>query len=89
MVGTWALEINPGRWIWRVATNGTYEFHSEAMDATPSNAGTFSASGGNYTLHANNIPWDDLGTYKVEAPGVVVATGRLGTGTWRRIASGE
>ena len=85
MVGTWELFINPGRWIWRVAPNGTYELHSEAMDNTPSNAGTFSASNGHYTLHAITMPWDDTGTYKVQSPGVVVATGKLGTGTWKRI----
>jgi len=85
MVGTWELFINPGRWIWRVAPNGTYELHSEAIDNTPSNAGTFSASNGRYTLHAITMNWDDVGTYKVQAQGVVVATGKLGTGTWRRI----
>jgi hypothetical protein len=85
MVGTWELFINPGRWIWRVAANGTYELHSEAMDNTPSNAGTFSASNGHYTLHAITMNWDDAGTYKVQSPGVVVATGKLGTGTWKRI----
>jgi hypothetical protein len=85
MVGTWELFINPGRWVWRVAPNGTYEFHSEAMDPTPSNAGTFSASNGKYTLHALSMSWDDSGTYKVQSPGVVVATGKLGTGTWKRI----
>ena len=85
MVGTWELLINPGRWIWRVAPNGTYEFHSEAMDNTPSNAGTFSASNGHYTLHAITVSWDDAGTYIVQSPGVVVATGKLGTGTWKRI----
>ena len=85
MVGTWELFINPGRWIWRVAPNGTYELHSEAMDNTPSNAGTFSASNGHYALHAITMNWDDAGTYKVQSPGVVVATGKLGTGTWKRI----
>ncbi len=85
MVGTWELFINPGRWIWRVAPNGTYELHSEAMDNTPSNAGTFSASNGHYTLHAMSMSWDDAGTYKVQSPGVVIATGKLGTGTWKRI----
>jgi hypothetical protein len=85
MVGTWELFINPGRWIWRVAPNGTYESHSEAMDNAPSSAGTFSASNGHYTLHAISMSWDDAGTYKVQSPGVVVATGKLGTGTWKRI----
>jgi hypothetical protein len=85
MVGTWELFLNPGRWIWRVAPNGTYELHSEAMDNTPSNAGTFSASNGHYTLHSISMTWDDAGTYQVQSPGVVVATGKLGTGTWKRI----
>jgi hypothetical protein len=85
MVGTWELFINPGRWVWRVAPNGTYELHSEAMDNTPSNAGTFAASNGKYTLHALSMTWDDAGTYEVQSPGVVVATGKLGTGTWKRI----
>lgn len=85
MVGTWEMERNPGRWIWRVAANGTYEFHSETDDNTPSNAGTFTASTGHYTLHAISMTWDDVGTYKAQSPGVVVATGKLGTGTWKRI----
>lgn len=88
MVGTWELFINPGRWVWRVAANGTYEFHSEAMDAAGSNAGTFSASNGHYTLHAVSFQWDDAGTYTVQSPGVVIAKGKLGTGTWRRIKGG-
>ncbi len=76
MVGTWELFINPGRWIWRVAPNGTYELHSEAMDNTPSNAGTFSASNGHYTLHAISMTWVGAGTFrKMQSPGVVVATG--------------
>jgi len=86
MVGTWELFINPGRWVWRVAANGTYELHSEAMDNTPSNAGTFSATNGHYTLHAITMPWEDQGTYTLQSPTVVVATGKLGTGTWRKIA---
>ena len=60
MVGTWEMERNPGRWIWRVAANGTYEFHSETDDNTPSNAGTFTASTGHYTLHAISMTWDDV-----------------------------
>jgi hypothetical protein len=87
MVGT--LLINPGYWIWRVAGNGTYEFHSEAMDDAPAHAGTFTASKGHYTLHAISLSWDDTGTYTFQGPDTVVAKGKLGTGTWRRmIASG-
>lgn len=88
-VGTWQIDINGqngGRWIWQISVNGTYELHSEAFDGTPANVGTFSASGGRYTLHATNIDWDDAGTYFNQAPGTMVATGKLGTGTWHKIA---
>jgi hypothetical protein len=89
MVGTWELLINPGNWIWRVAANGTYEFHSEAGDGAPTHAGTFTASQDHYTLHAINLSWDDTGTYAFQGPDTVVAKGKLGTGTWRRMfASG-
>ncbi len=85
MVGTWVLDINPGRWIWRVAANGTYEFHSEAIDQAGANAGTLTSAGGHYTLHAITTAWDDVGTYVVQSPGVIVATGKLGTGTWKKL----
>ena len=88
-VGTWALDINGengGRWVWQISSSGTYELHSEAFDNTPTNVGTFSAQGGHYTLHATNITWDDSGTYVYQAPATMVATGKLGTGTWHKIA---
>jgi hypothetical protein len=84
LVGTWIMDRNPGQWVWRVAANGTYEFHSEAADNTPSNNGTLTMAGGHYTLHAISLAWDDVGTYIVQSPDVVVATGKLGTGTWKR-----
>lgn len=84
LVGTWIMERNPGRWVWRVTANGTYEFHSEAMDNFPSNNGTLAADRGHYTLHAISQTWDDVGTYVVQSRDVIVATGKLGTGTWKR-----
>ena len=86
LVGTWELEVNPGRWIWRITASGTYEFHSEAMDNTPSNAGTLTFGGGHYTLHAITMTWDDAGVYTMQSSDAFLATGKLGTGTWRRIA---
>jgi hypothetical protein len=88
-VGIWKLsiftkmQINPGIWVLEIASNGTYEFHSEAGDGAPSQAGTFSASGGHWSMHATNGDTDG-GTYKFASPGVWVATGKLGTGTWRK-----
>jgi hypothetical protein len=84
LVGTWIMERNPGQWVWRVASNGTYEFHSEAPDNFSSNNGTLATDSGHYTLHAISMTWDDVGTYVVQSPNVIVATGKLGTGTWKR-----
>jgi hypothetical protein len=84
LVGTWIMDRNPGQWVWRVAANGTYEFHSEAPDNSPSNNGTLAADTGHYTLHAISLTWDDVGTYTVMSRDVIVATGKLGTGTWKR-----
>jgi hypothetical protein len=88
-VGAWELDPygpNAGRWVMQISANGTYEVHSEALDATPSSVGTFSAKNGSYTLRATNISWDDTGTYSFQSPGTMVATGKLGTGTWNKIA---
>jgi len=38
----------------RIARNGSYEFHSEAMDDAASNAGSFSAAGGHWSLRATS-----------------------------------
>jgi hypothetical protein len=87
LVGTWELLINPGFWVWQIGRNGTYTFQSQAADGAPSHMGTFTASNGHYTLHATNMSIDDVGTYKYQAPGTLVATGRLGTGIWRRVTT--
>jgi hypothetical protein len=66
-VGPWAILINPSRWLWQLARNGTYEFHSEAGDGTAPHAGTFSAHDGHWSLHATNGCTDE-GTYTFPAP---------------------
>jgi hypothetical protein len=86
LVGLWQLLINPGYWIWEIGRDGTYTFHSEAADGVPPHMGTFTASNAHYTMYAINMTVDDVGTYKYAAPGTLTATGRLGTGTWLRIA---
>ena len=87
LVGIWEFLINPGYWIWEIGPNGTYTFHSEAMDTTPSHMGRFTASNGHYTMQATNMPGGDKGTYTYTAPGTLVVAGQHGTGTWHRIAS--
>jgi len=86
LVGTWSLLRNPGYWLWKIGPNGTYTFYSEAPDGAPTHVGTFAAKDGHYTMHSTNMPGDDAGTYRYQAPGTLVATGKLGTGTWQRVA---
>jgi hypothetical protein len=87
-VGTWMLFLNPGRWIWTISANGTYEFHSESDDPGHPDAGYFSASGGHWSTRSITGNTDG-GTYAITAPGVWVATGHLGTGTWRLLPNGD
>lgn len=88
LVGLWKLNVNSGIWVWQISVNGAYTFHTEAPDNTLPHNGTFTASNGHYTLHSIVSPWDDQGTYTYQASaGAVVMTGKLGTGTWYRIAA--
>lgn len=84
IVGTWEASVPAGRWILEIAANGTFVFHSEAMDGVPSRSGTFSANNGHWSLQATD-GYDDEGTYKVLPSSVWTGTSkRLGPGTWRR-----
>jgi hypothetical protein len=88
VVGTWEFAMNPGRWVWKIAANGTYEFHTEAPDGAPSHAGTFVANGGTWTLVSIAGYVDtDGGTYLMQGPNTMVMTGKLGTGGWQRITA--
>lgn len=57
LVGTWIMTRNPGEWAWRIAGNGTYVFHSAAMDNSPPNNGI---DGSGRPLHAA-CHFDELG----------------------------
>ena len=46
----------------------------------------FSAKGGLYTLDATNFVWDDAGSDTFQAPGTLSASGKLGNGSWHKIA---
>ena len=39
-------------------------------------------------MHSTNLTWDDTGTYRYQTPKTLVMTGKLGTGTWQRVAKG-
>ena len=84
VVGTWEMPLAGGLWVLEVFGNGTYRFHSEAQDGVASNAGTFSANNGHWSLKASN-GYTDGGTYSIQSPDVWIATGyQLGTGAWCR-----
>jgi hypothetical protein len=86
MVGTWYLPMNPGNWVWRIAANGTYEFHSEAVDPTPSQAGAITANNGKWSINALNVAYTDGGTYTFQGTDTIIGTStKLGTGTWHRL----
>jgi hypothetical protein len=87
-VGTWELLRNPGVWVWRIAANGTYEFHSEAGDGAAPQAGTIAAGSGTWSIRALNNGYTDGGTYTFPSPDRLMATGKLGTGAWVRVARG-
>jgi hypothetical protein len=87
LVGLWKLNAGSGIWVWQISANGTYQFHGEALDSTGPHAGIFTASNGKYTLHAINTNWNDQGTYTMQGSAAVSMTGKLGTGTWVRIAT--
>ena len=82
VVGTWELALEGGLWVLEVRRDGTYSFHSEAGDGAASHAGTFSASNGHWSLIATT-GYTDSGTYQLQGRNTWIATGRLGTGTWR------
>lgn len=88
LVGTWILPLKDGAWIWKIYTNGTYRFHSEAKDNVPDHAGTFSANHGIWALKATSgiSGYADSGTYRYQPPDTLVATGRLGPAAWHRSA---
>jgi hypothetical protein len=73
--------------VWEIHKDGTYNFHAEGPGAAPAHSGTFAASNGHYVLNSTTIAWNDKGTYELTDSATLVATGKLGTGTWRRVQS--
>lgn len=81
VVGVWEIPVDGGRWVWTIDPNGTYEFHSEASDGTRPHSGSISANAGHWSIHATN-GYTDGGTYRNNASGAFLATGRSGTAAW-------
>lgn len=91
LVGTWELSVPTAkgatRWVWEIHPDGSYDFHAEGPGAAPSHRGTFAAAKGRYTLKSTTSAWNDTGTYQITAPDTLIASGRLGTGSWHRVRS--
>jgi hypothetical protein len=91
-VGTWEVEVpnlaGVARWVWDIHGDGTYEFRAEGPGSPPAHNGTFKAKDGKYVLRSTTLAWDDEGTYTLSDNDTLVATGKLGTGTWHRVTSG-
>jgi hypothetical protein len=89
IVGTWEVSVPNAqgveRWVWEIRPDGRYTFHAEGSGGTPAHSGTFAASQGHYVLDSTTSAWKDNGTYQVKARNTLVATGKLGTGSWHRV----
>jgi hypothetical protein len=83
LLGTWYMPLANGVWVFEILPNGTYRFHSEAGDGVAPHTGSFSANNGHWSMRATT-GYADAGTYVLQAPGVWLTTGRLGTAAWQR-----
>jgi hypothetical protein len=90
LIGTWTLPVKTGNWVWEIAADGSYKFHSEALDGAPSHSGVFTASNWQWTLAATaGIPgYTDNGQYLYQAPNILMAKGLHGGVAWIRRCSG-
>lgn len=93
LVGTWQMVVpnsdGVAIWVWDVHANGTYSFHAEGPGNIASHRGTFEAAHGTYSLKATTMDWEDRGTYEPPTNNVLRATGRLGTGLWKRVTTAD
>jgi len=86
LIGTWQLPVKGGNWVWEIAGDGSYTFHSEATDGAPYHAGIFTASTNQWTLTATSgIPfYTDNGQYLYQTPNILMLRGKLGGAAWIR-----
>lgn len=92
LVGTWEMPVpnaqGVARWVWEIRADGTYSFYSEGPGAVPPHTGSVTLLHGQWHLQATTglLQWSDGGTYQLGDPNTLVATGKLGTGRWQRVA---
>ena len=83
LVGTWEIPRKGGLWVLTINANGTYAFRSNAHDGAQTQAGSFAASNGAWTMKAKT-GYADSGNYLYQAPNIFIATGKLGAAAWLR-----
>ena len=81
VVGTWKLELPGSAIYWAVREDGVYRLHGPG--ANPRQVGKITATAGQWSIQAPI--WADAGTYKLNGTDTWQVTGRLGTGTWKRV----
>jgi hypothetical protein len=93
VVGTWVNQtVNQQggtvRWIWEIAPDGAYRFRSEGAGGPPAHAGRGAFAEGQWSLQATSGQpgHTDSGSYQVVGSDHVFFVGRLGPGTWQRMA---
>ncbi|MGE0724636.1 MAG: hypothetical protein AB7O45_09680 [Alphaproteobacteria bacterium] len=93
LVGTWTLQtMNTAggtvRSIWEIDRDGGYRFRAEGAGAPPAHAGRGVFAQGQWSLRASEGQpgWTDAGSYQVVGGDHVFFVGRLGPGTWQRMA---
>jgi hypothetical protein len=90
VVGTWEMPVPlgqfTGRWIWEINADGTYSFQTDPPNIIQSHQGRVGFGQGRWWQQASaGLPgWTDGGTYQMNGPDMLLATGQLGTGLWRR-----
>ena len=90
LIGVWRLPVKGGDWVWEIARDGSYKFHSEAQDGALSHTGVVTAAAGKWTLTATaGLPgYTDNGQYLYQGPNILMAKGKLGGAAWMRPCNG-
>ncbi len=90
LTGTWEQKVTVDasrgveEWVLVVHPDGSYDFSSTGRHGVFKHSGTFTASDGQWSMVSETIEWRDFGTYQVPESGILVMTGKYGTGVWRR-----
>jgi hypothetical protein len=81
LVGTWKLDWPGGDMFWVVRPDGFYRLHGSGVPSRQ--FGKIEAANGRWSIQT--VGWTDEGTYRLGDPATWIATGKIGTGTWKRV----